>query len=58
MNLLLKPLQDVNDVTWSIVISLAILLAGVIYVIYWILTLDERESLSQPPQEVDHPYQS
>jgi hypothetical protein len=44
MNLLLRPLNDVNDVTWSIVISLIILLAGVFYVIVYILGIDERES--------------
>ena len=35
MNLFLRPLEDVNDVTWSIVISLVILLAGVLYVIVY-----------------------
>ena len=44
MNLILRPLEDVNDVTWSIVISLIILLAGVFYVIVYILGIDERES--------------
>ena len=44
MNLFLRPLADVNDVTWSIVISLIILLAGVFYVIVYILGIDERES--------------
>ena len=44
MNLLLRPLNDVNDVTWSIVISLLILLAGVFYIIVYILGIDERES--------------
>ena len=44
MNLVLRPLHDVNDVTWSIVWSLIILLAGVFYVIVYILGIDERES--------------
>jgi uncharacterized protein YpmS len=44
MNLLLRPLEDINDVTWSIVISLIILLAGVFYVIVYILGIDEREA--------------
>jgi hypothetical protein len=44
VNLFLRPLEDVNDVTWSIVISLVILLAGVFYVIVYILGIDERES--------------
>ena len=43
MNLFLKPLEDVNDVTWSIVISLIILLAGVFYYIYTIMSLAYRE---------------
>ena len=44
MNLILRPLEDINDVTWSIVISLIILLAGVFYVIVYILGIDEREA--------------
>ena len=44
MNLLLRPLNDVNDVTWSIVISLIILLVMVGWVIKYILGIDERES--------------
>ena len=44
MNLLLRPLEDVNDVTWSIIWSLVILLAGVFYVIVYILGIDEREA--------------
>ena len=45
MELFLRPLEDVNDVTWSIIWLLVILLAGVAYVIYYILGIDERESL-------------
>ena len=44
MELFLRPLEDVNDVTWSIIWLLVILLAGVAYVIYYILGIDERES--------------
>ena len=44
MNLVLKPLHDVNDVTWSIIWCLVILLAGVLYVIVYILGTDEREA--------------
>ena len=44
MNLVLRPLHDVNDITWSIVWSLIILLVGVFYVIVYILGIDERES--------------
>ena len=45
MNLILRPLSDVNDVTWSIVISLIILLIGVTYCIVYILrtAFDELE---------------
>ena len=49
MELFLRPLEDVNDVTWSIIWLLVILLAGVAYVIYYILGIDERESL-----KIDH----
>ena len=53
MELFLRPLADVNDVTWSIVWSLIILLAGVFYVIVYILGIDERENGSNdtPEQE-------
>ena len=44
MNLLLRPLEDVNDPTWSIIWSLIILLIGVGWVIRYILLVDERES--------------
>ena len=54
MELFLRPLADVNDVTWSIVWCLIILLAGVFYVIVYILGIDERESYGShdtPEQE-------
>ena len=37
------PLNDFNDVTWSIVISLIILLIGVVYYIYTIMKLAFEE---------------
>lgn len=43
MNLFLRPLADVNDATWSIIISLIILLAGVGYYIYTIMNLAFKE---------------
>ena len=43
MNLLLRPLDDPNSVTWSVVISLIILLAGVGYYIYTIMSLAFKE---------------
>ena len=44
MNLILRPLADVNDVTWSIIWLMIILLVGVLYVVVYILGIDERES--------------
>jgi len=44
VNLFLRPLHDVNDVTWSIIWLLVILLAGVLYVVVYILGIDEREA--------------
>lgn len=43
MNLLLRPLNNVNDPTWSVIISLMILLFGVLYYIYTIMKLSFRE---------------
>ena len=44
MNLILRPIEDINDPVWSVIISIIILLAGVFYVIVYILGIDERES--------------
>ncbi|AON99772.1 hypothetical protein NJ_05_1013_114 [Synechococcus phage S-RIM2] len=44
MNLLLRPLNDINDPVWSMILSILLLLAGVSYIIYYILGVDERES--------------
>ena len=43
MNLVLRPLADYKDVTWSIIISILILLAGVAYYIYTIMSLAFEE---------------
>ena len=53
MNLLLRPLNDVNDVTWSVIISLIILLFGIGYYIYTIMKLayEELEDGSTDPTE-------
>jgi hypothetical protein len=51
MNLLLRPLNDVNDVTWSIIISLLILLAGVAYYIYTIMKLAFEELEDERPDK-------
>ena len=50
MNLVLRPLNDINDVTWSIIISLIILLIGVAYYIYTIMKLaySELEEDAEP----------
>ena len=39
MNLILRPLNDINDVTWSIIWCILILLFGVSYYIYTIMKL-------------------
>ena len=44
MNLLLRPLNDINDPVWSVIFSIILLLAGVFYVVYYILGIDEREA--------------
>ena len=53
MNLLLRPLNDINDPVWSVIFSIMLLLAGVFYVVYYILGIDERENGSNdtPEQE-------
>ena len=43
MNLLLKPLENFNNPTWSVIISLMILLFGVSYYIYTIMKLAFEE---------------
>ena len=43
MNLFLRPLEDVNDVTWSIIWCLVILLAGVSYYIVYIMRMAFNE---------------
>ena len=39
MNLLLRPLNDINDPTWSVIISLTLLLGGVGYYIAYIMRI-------------------
>ena len=53
MNLVLRPLADYNDVTWSIVISLIILLIGVAYYIYTIMTLAFQELEDAEPNSIE-----
>jgi hypothetical protein len=40
-----------NEVVWSVNILLAIGLLGTVYVLYYILTLDNRENVSVQNQE-------
>ena len=51
MNLILRPLHDVNDVTWSIVWCLIILLAGVSYCIVYIMRMAFNELNDERPDE-------
>ena len=44
MNLILRPHENLNDPTWSVIFSIILLLIGVSYIIYYILGIDERES--------------
>ena len=44
MNLLLRPLNDINDPVWSVIFSIILLLAGVFYVVAYILGIDAREA--------------
>ena len=43
MNLFLRPLENPNDPVWSVIISLIILLAGVTYYIYTIMSMAFQE---------------
>jgi uncharacterized membrane protein (DUF485 family) len=51
MNLILRPLADVNDVTWSIIWCLIILLVGVIYCIVYIMRMAFDEMNDERPDE-------
>ena len=53
MNLVLRPLNDINDVTWSIIISILILLAGVAYYIYTIMKLAYSELEDAEPDRTE-----
>ena len=43
MNLLLRPLNDINYPVWSVIISILILLVGVAYYIYTVMSLAYEE---------------
>ena len=51
VNLILRPLADVNDVTWSIIWCLIILLVGVIYCIVYIMRMAFSELNDERPDE-------
>ena len=44
MNLLLRPLNDINDPVWSVIFSIMLLLIGVGWVVRYILLVDTREA--------------
>ena len=44
MNLFLRPHENFSDPTWSVIISIALFLVGVLYIVVYILGIDERES--------------
>ena len=43
MNLLLRPLENPNNPTWSVILLITLLLIGVSYYIYTILKLAYKE---------------
>jgi len=54
MNLLLRPLDNPNDPVWSVIIMVILALAMTVYVVIYILGIDEREehgSNDTPKQE-------
>ena len=54
MNLILKPLDNPNDPVWSVIIMVILALAMTVYVVIYILGIDEREeygSNGTPKQE-------
>jgi len=51
MNLILRPLSDINDPTWSVIISIIILLIGVGYYIRYIMLIAFNEMKDERPNE-------
>ena len=54
MNLILKPLDNPNDPVWSVIIMVILAVAMTVYVVIYILGIDEREehgSNETPKQE-------
>ena len=56
MNLFLRPLNDINDPTWRIIFSILLLLAGVLYVVVYILrmAMNELDDENENPGEGHH----
>jgi hypothetical protein len=44
MNLLLRPHENFNDPVWSVIFMVFLSVCGALYVIYYILGVDKRES--------------
>ena len=44
MNLFLRPLENPNDPVWSVIVMITILLCAVLYIVVYILGIDEREA--------------
>lgn len=67
MNLLLRPLDNVNDPVWSVIIMVMLALAGALYAVVYILReafaelengshdTTEQEELLQLPSDGDQP---
>jgi len=51
MELFLRPLADVNDPVWSVIISIIILLMGVGYYIVYIKRMAFNEMKDERPDE-------
>jgi hypothetical protein len=51
MELFLRPLADVNDPVWSVIISIIILLMGVGYYIVYIMRMAFSEMKDERPNE-------
>jgi len=51
MELFLRPLADVNDPVWSVIISIIILLMGVGYYIVYIMRMAFNEMKDERPDE-------
>ena len=43
MNLLLRPLDNMNDPVWSVIIMVMLVVSMAVYVIIYILGVDKRE---------------